>query len=475
MLSTKEWIIQKMLRGVKVDTISNEIYNQSIDFAQFAPSAQAVIALAKNQAGKMHAPEVYPEHLFLGVLRQEDSDVTTLLKEIGLDRQTIQAQTIEIFGDLDSANVGDDLSFSHESLICFDWAISFASHINSSSIFPKHLAVSVLRHPRIQPLLTLLLPSQDQNVLPASLFEAEVSTYTSYIDQLIHSRVRDQSVIWSSHSPIKRVFKWFERPSDTFGDIQGLDGAKGTLREVVDFLRKPRNFQRSKKTHLYGALIVGHPCTDRTLLVKATAGEAVVSLVYLSLSMLVEILNDLDSEVVSLDELGLPNDEYELLSNGDASLRGRNMIAHIFSQARELSPCVLFFDNLEAVNQLPRNADREQILKQFAIEMDGLDYHPSMAVIASTNDIKQLDRALLHSGRFDHQVVMSSGIMAHPVAQTNLCISCKYEVLATWKYCVYCGALLAQTCPQCGALFVQLEGARFCSECGISQRSIQSV
>src|SRR6516164_2835741 len=99
MLSTKEWIIQIMLRGVKVDTISNEIYNQSIDFAQFAPSAQAVIALAKNQAGKMHAPEVYPEHLFLGVIRHEDSDVTTILKEIGLDRQTIQAQTIEIFGD----------------------------------------------------------------------------------------------------------------------------------------------------------------------------------------------------------------------------------------------------------------------------------------------------------------------------------------------------------------------------------------
>lgn len=458
-----------------MDTISNEIYNQSFDFTQFAPSAQAVIALAQNQAGKMHAPEVYPEHLFLGVLRQGDGDVTTMLKEIGLNRQTIQTQTIEIFGDLDNASAGDDINFSHESLICFDWAISFASHINSSSIFPKHLAVSVLRHPRIQPLLTLLLSSQDQNALPASLFEAEANTYTSYIDQLIHSRVRDQSVMWSSQSPIKRVFKWFERPSVTFGDIQGLDGAKGALREAVDFLRMPRNFQNSRKTPLYGALIVGHPCTDRTLLVKATAGEAVVSLVYLSLSMLVEILNDLDSEVVSLDELGLANDEYELLSHGDTSQRGRDMIAHIFSQARRLSPCVLFLDNLEAVNQLPRDPDREQIVKQFVIEMDGLDYHPSMAVIASTNDIKQLDLALLHPGRFDHQVVMSSSIMAHLLAQTKLCLACKYEVLATWKYCVYCGALLAQTCPQCGALFVQLEGARFCSECGFSQRSNYSV
>ena len=55
------------------------------------------------------------------------------------------------------------------------------------------------------------------------------------------------------------------------------------LQEVVDFLRKPQNFQQSRRTYLYGTLIVGHPCTDRTLLVKATAGEAVVPLIYLSL------------------------------------------------------------------------------------------------------------------------------------------------------------------------------------------------
>ncbi|MGZ3610640.1 MAG: AAA family ATPase, partial [Ktedonobacteraceae bacterium] len=143
--------------------------------------------------------------------------------------------------------------------------------------------------------------------------------------------------------------------------------------------------------------------------------------------------------------------------------------------ARKLSPCVLFFYNLDAINQLPTAIEREQVLNQIAIEMDGLDYHPPMVVIASTNQINQLDRNLLHPGRFEHQVVMSSSFMTHPVAQTKLCLACKYEVLSTWKYCVYCGALIAQTCPNCGTLFLQLEGAHFCSECGTSQNSTQNL
>ena len=147
------------------------------------------------------------------------------------------------------------------------------------------------------------------------------------------------------------------------------------------------------------------------------------------------------------------------------------MIAQIFSQAKKLSPCVLFFDDLDAVDRLPTSLEREQLLRQLVIEMDGPDNQPPMAVIASTYHSYQVDQALLHPGRFEHQVVMSSSFMTEPAAQTKLCLVCKYEILATWKYCVYCGALMAQTCPNCGTLFMQLEGARFCSECGTSQRN----
>ena len=458
-----------------MDTVTNEVLNQIFDSDLLSSSIQAVIRLAQHEAIKLNAPEVYPEHFFLGILRQDDAEVTIALKEVGFDKQKMQAQATDIFGNPNYASIQTDLLYSRESLACFEWAIAFATQMNSSLISPKHLILSVLRHPRIQPLLILLATSQDQDVLPAPLVEVEGYAYTSYIDQLIYSRVREQSIPKFKDSSLKRAYRWFERPHITFGDIQGLDGAKEQLQEVVDFLRKPQNFQRSKRTYLYGTLLVGHPCTDRTLLVQATAGEAVVPLICLSLSTLIKILTDLNLGVLSFDDLNLPMDEYELLRNNDHSQRGREMIAHIFSQAKKLSPCVLFFDNLDAVDTILTSTEREQWLKQLVIEMDGLDNHPPMAVIASTNQIYQLDQALLHPGRFEHQVVMSSSFMTHPSAPTKLCLACKNEVLVTWKYCVYCGAFIAQTCPHCGTLLMQLEGARFCSECGTSQRNTQDV
>ncbi len=451
--------------------ITNEKQNQLFDFDLLAPSTQAEIRQAQHEAIKMNAPEVYPEHLFLGVLTQADVEVAKVLRGLGLDIEEIQAQVAEIFGIPDYAGTTDNLHFSRESLVCFEWALSFASQMNSSLIFPKHLLLSALRHPRIQPLLVLLLSTQD--ALPASLMEVEGPAYTSYIDQLIHSRVREQSITKSNKSSLRRVLRGFERPNISFADIQGLDGAKDNLREVVDFLRKPQNFQRSMRAYLYGVLIVGHPSTDRTLLVHATAGEAVVPLVYLSMSTLVGLLNDLDSDILSLEDLDFPMDEYNLLKNSEPSKRGQNMIEHIFSQAKKSSPCILFIDNLDAVERLSTNQERAQWLKQLVVEIDGLDYHPAMVVIATTSHTDGLGPALLHPGRFDRKIEIGSSFMARPAAQVKLCLSCQYEVLAHWKYCVYCGARLAHFCPNCGTPFLQIEEARFCFECGTPWGSTQ--
>src|SRR6266480_6241115 len=366
-----------------MNTISNEMRNQVFDFDLLAPSTQAEIDLAQHEAIKMNAPEVYPEHLFLGVLRQADVEVTKVLKDIGLDSKKIQTQVAETFGILNYTGTKNNLLFSRESLVCFESALSFATKMNSSLIFPKHLILGILRHPRIQPLLVLLLPTRD--ALPAPLMEVEGPAYTSYIDQLIHSRVREQSVVGFNKKIPKRVLRKFERPSITFSDIRGLDPAKHELREVVDFLRKPQIVQKSIHSYLCGRLVVGHPCTDRTLLVHATAGEAVVPLVYLSISTLVGLLNDLDSDILSLEDLDFPMDEYNLLKNSEPSKRGQNMIEHIFSQAKKSSPCILFIDNLDAVERLSTNQERAQWLNQLVVEIDGPDYHPSMVVIATTS------------------------------------------------------------------------------------------
>ncbi len=455
-----------------MNAITNEMQNQVFDFDLLASSTQAVIRLAQYRAARMKAPEVYPEHLFLGVLAKADVEVAKLLESLGLRLQEIQTQAAETFGNLNYEGVEEkNPPFSIESLVCFEWAYSFALQMNSSLIFPRHLLLSVLRHPRVQPLLLLLLPSND--ALPASLIEVVGPAYTSNIDQLIHSRVREQSVIGFNKKIPLRILRKFERPSITFSDIRGLDPVKHELRKVVDFLRKPQVFQKSKHSYLCGRLLVGHPCTDRTLLVQATAGEAVVPLISFSISALVEMLDDIDSGIEYIEDFDLETDEYNILKNSESTRRGRNMLRHIFEQARKVSPCVLFLDNLDSIEQLVSKQERVELWNQLVMEIDGLDYHPPMAVIATTNRADNLDQALLLPGRLERKIVMSSSIMEHPVAQTKLCLSCKNEGLSNWKYCVYCGALMAQACSHCGTLYLQVEGARFCFECGSPRSSFE--
>jgi ATPase family associated with various cellular activities (AAA)/Clp amino terminal domain, pathogenicity island component len=455
-----------------MNTVTSEMHSHAFDFDRLAPSTQAEIHKAQQEAASMNAPEVYPEHLFLGVIALADAEVAKVLDSLGLDIRVIQAQVAEIFGMHTNEGLEEsNLPLSRESQICFEWAFTFALQMHSSLIFPKHLLLGVLRHPRVQPLLVLLLPSED--ALPASLREVAGPAYTSYIDQLIHSRVRDQSVVGFNKSFPKRVLRRFERPGIIFADIQGLDRAKHDLREVVEFLRKPQIFRHSRRTYLYGVLVVGHPCTDRTLLVEATAGEAVVPLISLSISTLVEMLAEIDSDVTFIEDLDLPADEYNLLKNSEASQRGQNMLEYIFEQARKASPCILFIDNLDAINQLISHQERERLWKQLVVEMDGPDYHPPMAVLATSSRTDSLDHALLSPGRLERQVVMSNSFMAQPAAQTKLCLSCKNEGLSYWKYCVYCGALLALVCPNCGTPSLQIEGALFCFECGSPWSGIQ--
>ena len=453
-----------------MSTFLTEMHGHAFDFDRLAPSAQTEVHLAQQAAARMQAPEVYPEHLFLGVLAQSDDRVAQVMNSMGLDMRAIRAQAVEVFGVQSNAE-DNNLPLSDEALHCIEWAFDFALQRHAGLIYPEHLLLGVLRHARIQPLLVLLSPSED--ALPAPLGVLVGPAYTNYIDQLTHSRVREQSVAGFDKSSAKRVLRTFERPTITFPDIRGFDVAKRELREVVQFLKRPQVFQSSKRGYLYGILLVGHPCTDRTLLVKATAAEAVVPLASLSIAALVKLLADVDSGALSIEDLELPVDEYNLLKYSKPHQRARNMIRHAFGQAREASPCVLFIDNLDAVQQLATDQEREQCFKQLVVEMDGLDYHPPMAVIATTSQVDVLDQALLHPGRFDHQVAISSSFIAQPAAQTKLCLSCKYEVLSGWKYCIYCGASLAQVCPNCGTLFMQVEGARYCFECGTQWSSIK--
>src|SRR5260370_37486778 len=131
------------------------------------------------------------------------------------------------------------------------------------------------------------------------------------------------------------------------------------------------------------------------------------------------MLAGIDSGDVSIEDLELPEDEYNVLKHNEPSQRGRKMISHVFGQARKTSPCILLIDNLDAVERLATEQERKQWLNQLVVEMDGLRNPPPVAVMATTSLIDVLDPALLIAGRMDDQVAISSGVRAHPAAQTK--------------------------------------------------------
>jgi len=168
----------------------------------------------------------------------------------------------------------------------------------------------------------------------------------------------------------------------TFADVAGCDEAKEDVQEMVDFLRDPSKFQKLGGMIPRGALMVGPPGTGKTLLARAIAGEAKVPFFSISGSDFVEMFV------------------------GVGASRVRNM----FEEAKKRAPCIIFIDEIDAVGR-QRGAglggghdEREQTLNQLLVEMDGFEANAGVIVIAATNRVDVLDKALLRPGRFDRQV-----------------------------------------------------------------------
>ena len=171
----------------------------------------------------------------------------------------------------------------------------------------------------------------------------------------------------------------------TFKDVAGVDEAREDVQELVEFLRSPDKFQRLGGRIPRGVLMVGPPGTGKTLLARAIAGEAQVPFFSISGSDFVEMF------------VGV----------------GASRVRDMFEQARKVSPCIVFIDEIDAVGR-HRGAglggghdEREQTLNQLLVEMDGFDAQDGIIVIAATNRPDVLDPALLRPGRFDRQVVVN--------------------------------------------------------------------
>jgi SpoVK/Ycf46/Vps4 family AAA+-type ATPase len=436
------------------------------DLHNLAPTTHELFEGATRYALALEASEITPEHLFLAAIMLDDEKIAETLVHLGMDSQVLRSQAQAVFRaqPLEAVSRNAALLLSQDARDCLLWAASLAAYQHVPQIYPVHVLLGCMRHPRVQPLLALLL-SSIETILPAYVSEESEAGYTRAVDQLIRSRVRIQQFIYSAANASLRLLTCLERPSLTFADILGFHRAKHELRTVVDFLRKPRRYQSGRQNSVYGILLIGAPGNNRTLLVRAIAGEAVVPLVYLSIPILIEIVRASESSVQEEFNASSDLEEHARKTQHENMQKGREMIHSVFEQARQVSPCVLLLDDLDMLGQVTYEV-RTQWQKQLMVEIDARDYHPTFVVIGAANRRNRLEPALLLPGRFDHQVILD-GTITKPFGRGSiLCPACQHEVSPRWKYCTYCGEALVKTCTRCGCMLPDVLGARFCPECG---------
>lgn len=168
----------------------------------------------------------------------------------------------------------------------------------------------------------------------------------------------------------------------TFKDVAGLDEEKKELMEVVDFIKHPEKYQKFGAKIPNGVLLDGHPGTGKTLLAKAVAGEAGIACIATSGSEFVEMY------------VGV----------------GASRIRSLFKEAEKMAPCIIFFDEIDALggnrDHNSGASEHNQTLNQLLTEMDGFAGKHAITVIAATNRPDSLDPALTRPGRFDRKITI---------------------------------------------------------------------
>ncbi len=175
-----------------------------------------------------------------------------------------------------------------------------------------------------------------------------------------------------------------DTPKTSFNDVAGVDEAKQELTEIVDFLKNPNKYKAIGARTPKGVLMIGPAGTGKTLLARATAGEANVSFFSMAGSEFMEML------------VGV----------------GASRVRDLFNTAKKAQPAIIFIDEIDAIGRqrggglMGGHDEREQTLNQILVEMDGFTKNEQIIVMAATNRPDVLDPALVRPGRFDRRVAL---------------------------------------------------------------------
>jgi len=175
-----------------------------------------------------------------------------------------------------------------------------------------------------------------------------------------------------------------EVPDIKWEDIGGLEGVKEELREAIEWpLKYPELFAQMNAVPPKGLLLYGPPGTGKTLLAKAAANESEANFISVKGP---ELLNKFVGE-------------------------SEKAIREVFRKARQASPCIIFFDEIDSVAPVRGSGSgdsnvTERVISQFLTEMDGLEELRNVVIIAATNRPDIVDPALLRPGRFDRMLLV---------------------------------------------------------------------
>jgi cell division protease FtsH len=174
------------------------------------------------------------------------------------------------------------------------------------------------------------------------------------------------------------MFRTVPKPDSRFRDVVGVEDAKEALEDIVAYLRNPKRFSELGAKPPRGVVLEGHFGAGKTLLARAVAGEA-----------------------------GVP---FMSLAGGDFSDMflgvGVRRVKKLFALARRQAPCVIFIDEIDGLGKRTGGGsagetENNRVINALLVELDGFNASSGIVVLGATNNVDNLDPALIRPGRFD--------------------------------------------------------------------------